>query len=128
MGIIRYLCTMSAFLIIGFFGGLYAYQKIYPIEPAVITKTEIKWQDKVITRDYTRIEIEECKQLLACYDTAKPELDGHFVGPVFRVNAGICEREWSRDFLIGQSGNWKFYIGAAVAGAIIGGYLIYKVR
>ncbi|UCF13203.1 MAG: hypothetical protein JSW06_02820 [Thermoplasmatales archaeon] len=103
-------------------------QHIFKPEIKIVKKTEIKWIDRIIERPYDEITFDECKNLLACFDTSKPYLDiTNIEGNNITVTSKLCEREWSRAFTLNtsSSGNWKFYVGVGLAGAIAG-YIIHK--
>lgn len=128
---ILYQTTISLLLLsISFLGGWFTHLKTQSPEIRIETKEEIVWRDKIVYRDYQDITREECIDKLRCYDTAEPTLD---IEPLrdntFRLSASLCERKpWTRDvkLSVGESGNWKFYVGAGiVAGAGIA-YLIFK--
>jgi hypothetical protein len=97
-------------------------------EHPVVVQKPIK--ANTIKRDYIHLSEEQCVKLLHDYDTGVPVL---FIEPLkddeYRAHAALGEREWSRDFTVeaGSSGNWKFYVGAAILGAGAAGYLTYKL-
>ena len=117
-----FLCLCSFIFALGFYTGT------LNGKPEIIFRDKIKWQDKIIYRDYKNMSREKALQQLACFDTARPTLDiKKLNGDLFQLSAGLCEREWTRDVKIkcGTSGNWKFYAGAGVAG-LLAGILLMK--
>jgi hypothetical protein len=123
-----YKTTLSLILMgIAFLGGWFAHMKTQAPEIRIETRKEIVWRDRVVYRDYNTITRDDCINQLQCYDTAKPTLD---IAPLsdnfFRLSAGLCERSWTRDvsLSVGESGNWKYYIGA---GVIVGAGISYML-
>ena len=97
-------------------------------EIKIVKKYEIKWIDRIVDRDYSALNLKDCKQFLACYDTARPYLDiTETKGDNITVTSKLCQREWSREFKLNTSsyGDWKFYAGIGIAG-IVAGYIIHK--
>ena len=113
-----------------FGAGMFTGVKIFEAAPEIkiVEKKEIVYQ--TITRDYQVMTQPEIIKELYKYDTAVPRLDGTVSGNVFHATAGFHEREWSRDFVLasGTSRGWRTYFVVAGAGALAGGYLIYKIK
>jgi hypothetical protein len=124
----RYLQVGAICALIGLAGGFFLSRKIS--DPITITKSEIKWQDKIVYRDYPSFTPAQCIEALKCYDLSKPVLDINKIdGDVYRLDAGLCQRTWTRDIKIevNQSGNWVYYVGVGAVAAIAGGVAAWKL-
>ena len=110
-----------------FFGGFFTHDRWFQPDPVVQWKTEV--ETKIVYRNYSEITKEACVEKLICYDTNLPKLDAKQIDPLtWRIDASLCEREWSRDLIIvGKSENWKYGIGAVVGVAGVVG-LLYLVK
>jgi len=114
-------CVVVVLLVCSFLAGLFGRPYLMPTEPEIRWKTKI--QTDVIYRDYGQVSHGQCIQKLQCYDTALPKLEYTKVDAgTYRIGAGLCEREWSRDLTIevGEGGGWKYAVcaGVAVAGVV----------
>lgn len=113
-----------------FFGGRCSVKP----EIKIVTKTEIKWKDKVVYREYEKYTCSDLAAELLKYDTSEPRLDGVMQGNVFRATAGLNQRDWSRDFTLkaGAGDSAKWYAIASilsfVCGAVVGGAVDYKAQ
>jgi hypothetical protein len=84
----------------------------------VIIQGETIWKDKIIYRDYAKMPVAEKDKKLKCYDqgefflTFKPIEEDKY-----RIQGNLCEREAYKDIEIeiGESGNFKLYLGFGVA-------------
>lgn len=100
----------------------------------IVTKTEIKWKDKIVYRDYEKMPCPDVVKELLAYDTGVPRLDGIIKDDVFHATAGLNKREWSRDFKLkaGAGDSAKWYAVASVLsfvlGACVGGAVDYKAQ
>lgn len=97
-------------------------------EPEVIKVTAPK-----VKRDYDLLSIEGLRKELELYDTSKPQTTIKRTKNIFKPNKVILEtklhdRKIKTEIELGQSGNWKIYGSLAVAGAIVGGYIVYKIK
>lgn len=110
-------CTIIFF--IGFFVG----KKNTKPEIKIVEKRVLKWKNKTIYRNYVNMDQIECMRLLKKYDNDKPFLDGKIINKnVFRANAGLCERNWEKDFKLKTTSDsyWQYYLGFGVcAGAFL---------
>lgn len=99
----------------------------------IVTKTEIKWKDKIIYRDYEKMSCPDVVKELLAYDTGTPRLDGIIKDNVFHATAGLNKRDWSRDFTLKAGTDEKalYYVltffGGMVAGGVVGGACDYAV-
>ncbi len=120
--LIKLVVSVSVSLLI-FFGGFFTHDRWFQPEPVVQWKTAV--ETKIVYRNYADITKESCVEKLVCYDTNLPKLDAKQIEPLtWRINASLCEREWSRDLIIvGKSENWKYGVGACVGVAGIVGVL-----
>jgi len=100
----------------------------------IVYRTEIKWKDRVVYRNYEQMSCQDIQRELLAYDTGKPRLDGIIEGQYLHATAGLHDREWSRDFKLksGAGDSAKWYAVASVlsfvAGAICGGAVDYKAQ
>jgi len=87
----------------------------------VVKETEVRYRPYERSYKLPRNElITELKK----YDLGKPRLTGSLSGNIFKVKAGLNERDWEKDFHleVGKDSNWKFYVGAAVL--VVGGIIV----
>jgi hypothetical protein len=116
-----WLVCIIVLAIVLFFSGYYYGAKT--VEPGVIYRDKII--QKTIYRDYPKMTRVDCIDKLTCYDTALPKLDiTHLEDSDFRLSAGLCEREWSRDVQLeaARSGAWRFYIAGGFAAGLAAAY------
>jgi hypothetical protein len=121
--IAAWLVCVLVFGIVLFFSGYYYGSKT--VEPGVVYRDKIV--QKTIYRDYPKLTRSTCIDKLTCYDTAPPSLDITYLEENdFRISAGLCEREWSRDVKIeaARSGAWRFYIAGGFAAGIAAAYFL----
>jgi len=113
--IMKYIITFIIGLLIGLSG---FFSEPEP-EIKIVKQTEIRWKPHQTAYNERR---EVLIDRLMCYDLSEPRLTGGLKNSVFTVNAGLCERDWSREFTLdaGSAENWKFYVGIGVACIIAG--------
>lgn len=106
----------------------YYYTTIYNQQVKVVYKDKVV--EKIVYRKYAKMTVKEKDQELFKYDTDPFKLDIEKINREnfnYRITGELHRRKAHRDIRIeaGSSGNWKFYVGGAVAIGV--GYGIYRL-
>jgi len=111
-------------LVIFIFGGGFAVGR-FTKSPETVTVTQEKIVWKKVEKNVSKMAVNEKNAALTCFYTSKPSLSV-FQMPedpfMLKVNAGLCEREWSTTakIKVHESSNWQYYVGASIVGIGVG--------
>ena len=111
-----------------FAGGYYVGQKGQKVKIKVIEKTKIV--NKIIKQPVAIMEYIDAFDSPIKIDGWFLEKNNDWKDNWFHVEAKTEYKFAERDFKIkvGSSGNWKFYVGIGIIGAIAGAGIYYKIR
>jgi len=125
---------LSSLFFIGLgIAGTLVYQEYFKEQekPRVEIVEKTKIVTKYVTRDYDKIPKNDLIKELQAYDKGPFDLDGEMSSPyVFHARAKLHKRTAERDFKlkVHETPNFKYYVGAGIAGVIAGGIVVYKLR
>ena len=112
-------------IIISLFLGFMAGRFFIPPEEIIIEKTVVEWQDKIIYRDYQKMEYTDMMKELKAYDTIEPTLCIYQIkNNQIKADAGLHKRTWSGTAKIHQSKNYQYYIGVGAVCLVAGAALM----
>jgi len=124
--ILKNIGIAAIIFILGFAAGLFL--RNTP-EPLIVTETKVEWKDKVIYREYEKMEYPEIMKKLKLYDTSEPRLHIYQIkNDEIKADAGLCERNWTGTAKIHQNKNYQYYIGVGAVCLLAGAALAMAVK
>ena len=105
--------TISILIIAVFVGGFFLGRYWEgPSDPITIEKTVVKWKDKIVYREYEKMEYTDALKELKLYDTSTPMLEIYQIkNDEIKADASLHKREWTGTAKIHQDTNFNYYVG-----------------
>jgi len=110
---------------IGFIAGRF----FIPADEIIIEKTVVEWKDKIVYREYQKMEYSDVLKELQSYDTVEPTLKIYQIkSNEIKADAGLHKRNWTGTAKIHQDKNYQYYIGVGAVCLVVGAALMARMR
>lgn len=92
-------------------------------KPIIIKETKIKWKDKIVYREYSKMDRADLYKKLKLYDTSAPRLKIYQIkNDEIKADAGLYQRNWSgtAKIKISENNNFMYYFGVGTVCFAVG--------